>query len=834
MAEPTPLERAQALLQRGQIEEAIFLCRHQLFTLLSSLAQAARVARPSAGDQDERAFAMNDALYQMGVYAEPIYKSVQNWLQIGQLGINGSIEQITIGDVQAMISSMANLQRLVDVSLELARTARAPTGEPSLPRMQADILPPRPPARPTPAPAPRPQPRQLTAPGAPPLAFTTERAPAVVGVLPRAPHFVGRGHTVMRLAGLLRQGRHVALVPLATGAAGMGLSAVAAETLALLASDTPPAFPGGIIALDAYARQGEDALRWAYTEIGAAWRVPAVAQATTLSGQERELRRVLLNRQTLIALDHVEMGFPIARLVDTLAACGATVLLTSRHVPRADLLSVMRMEPLASGPALTLLQERYTRLGGDPDDWNEAAAREIADLVEQRPLALELATTLATASMTLVTLAQRLAHAAQRGLLASQGEPNQTVRYLLDLALNQMDTARQNCLAALAIFAGPSWSEDAALTVISGVATTFAPDDSGGLRSDAIFAQFTRYHLVQSLPSAIAGVRYRLQPFVRGQLTRLLLDRPVITDWAGHALAAYYAGVALTRRRPGDRDALREDYVNCEAGLQWAHAHNEPAFVVSYTMGLARFWQREGLWMEAERYLNWGVRAANTIGDRPREAQLAQELGTILHSLKRRSEALDWYEQALAIWRDLGNTRSEAAALFELGRMAQETEDLTDAHAYYEASVRAAKAGDDEQGQARALQALGLIEESQGQIEAARRCYELVFEMRQHAGDVIGQAGALNVLGVLEFRQQHFTAARDLLTTSLTHAVAAGNDFWEAEAHFWLGEVAFAEGDNLHALEQWQHALRLYIRQGRMPDAEEAQRRITRLTGPVA
>jgi tetratricopeptide (TPR) repeat protein len=832
VTEPTPFERAQSLLQRGQIEEAIFICRTVLFNTLTSLAQAARISRTQTGDQDERAYQLNDALANMGVYAEPLHKQVQHWISLGQLGVDGATDQLTIGDVGAMITDLAQFTRLVTVSLDMAQTDPAPGGEPSVPRVR-NAPPPRPQAVPPPRMPNQARPRELTAPGMGQMPFPLgDQAPAVIGTLPRVPGFVGRGLQVQRLAGLLRQGRHVALVPIEAGIAGIGLSAVASETLAVLAQDTPSAFPGGMLALHGFGRQGEEALRWVYTEIGATWQVPAIAQAGSLTSQEREVRRVLLNRQALIVIDEVELGLPVQRLLDTLAASGATVLFTSRQVPRAEQLSVMRLDALADGPALSLLQERYASSRGEMGDWNEDVARSICALLENRPLALELAATLASGTLTLTTLAQRLEYARNRGLLVNRSDPNQGLRYVLDLVVSGMDTSEQNCYAALAIFAGASWTEDAARAVIGAVEASFTPAESQTSRAEQILQQFVRRHLVQTGPSAFTGLRYRLQPFIRSSLAHLLVDRPVITDWAGHAMAAYYAGVALARRKATDREALQEDYVHLEAGLQWAHAHNEADMVVSYGMGLYRYWQRQGLWQEAETYLNWAVRAAQVIGDRPREAQLAQELGAVANSLGQKNRAQEWYERALAIWRSLGNARNEAAALFDLGRMAQEDDDLDTANAYYDASLKAAREDDDNQGQGRALQALGLIAESRGQIEEARRCYELVFEMRQQAGDTIGQAGALNVLGVLEYRQHHFPAAQDHLAASLKHAQLAQNEFWQAEAYFWLGETAVAMGDARRALAEWQRALQLYIHLGRKGDAEETQRRLTRLLTP--
>ncbi len=824
--ETTPLARAQQALARGQVEEAIFFCRSVLFNTLVTLAQAARLPRPGGGDQDERAFALNDGLARAGVYAEPVYKQIQGWVRIGQLGIAGAIDEISLGDVQRMISEMDQFIRLVNLSLTMFQPGAAGSeGVAPGAQLSQPMPPPRrpPPAAPPQMP-PQMRPRELTAPGVI-FPLGTEQTPTVIGTMPRVPGFVGRGHTVMRLAGLLRQGRHVALVPLETGQAGVGLSAVAAETIALLEHDIPSAFTGGIVALHGFGRQGEEALRWAYTTMGLSLSVPAIAQATGLNAQEREVRRVLRGNQLLVVLDQMEMGFPAQRFLDTLVAAEATVLITSRQVPRAEQLSVFRLEPLSPAAALNLLQDRFAATQSDAHEWNEEVGRSICTLLEMRPLALELAATLG-ALVGLTSLEQRLDFAARRGMLTNRSEPNQVLRYLVDLLLSSLETAEQNSLAALAIFAGHTWKDDAAKAVISAVESSFAPAQDSAPHAGTIFGSFVRNRLVQGAPSPNTGMRYAVQPFVRSTLARLLVDRPVITDWAGQAMTSHYAGVALALRKATNRAAIVEEYTHLEAGLQWAHAHNEAELVVTYGMGLYRFWQRQGLWLEAERYLQWATRAAQEIGDRPREAQLAQEMGVILNNLGQRGRATEWYERALGIWRALGNARNEATVLFDLGHMAQDEDDPQMAQTYYEGSLRAARADDDEQGQGRALQALGLVAEGRGQPDEARHYYELVYEMRQGAGDVIGQAGALNVMGVLEFRLGRLSAARDHLHASLNFAEQIDNDFWKAEAYFWLGETFMAEGDRGQAVQMWQRALPLYIRQGRMGDVAETQRRL--------
>jgi tetratricopeptide (TPR) repeat protein len=861
-SEPTPLERARELLSQGQLEDAILIARDILFSTLTSLSRAANIAMPPGG-QDERAYALNESLGEMGVYAEPMYHQIQQWIRLGVYTLEGTTEEITLGSAQDFIENLIGFTRVVKATLEAAgysaaQVASAPTStpppsplhtervpvpynnaKPNMPRREPALKRPIPASPPVASP---PRPREAD-PGLTPYP-TGDAAPTVIGTLPRVSGFVGRGHTVMRLAGLLRQRRHVALVPLENGMAGMGLSSIVAETLWLLEQDLPPTFPGGMLALHCYNREGEESLRWIFNEISMNWHIPAIAQATSMSAQMREVRRLFSGQPVLIVLDQVEMGLPIQRLMDVAASTNVTICLTSRFVPKADQLSIMRLEPLAQGPSLTLFQERFTRAAGVSGNmWDEESARLICQHVEYRPLAIELAAALTSSGpLTLSGLAQRLEMIRSRNQY--DYDTNQIMRYLLDLMYQSFDRTEQNRLASLAIFAGPTWSEDAALAILN----TIEPASIGmgseslyptSMQTNPLMSQsavetlrgFVRRYLVQIVPSNQSGIRYRLHPFVRGIATQLLIERQIIMNYAGQAMAGHYAGVALNRRKQRDQALMQEEYLHMEAGLLWAYANNESELVVSYGMGLFRFWQRNGLWQDGANYLNRAVQAAQLVGDRPREAVLAQELATIELSCRNRARGRSWYEHSLNIWRALGNRKNEADVLFDLGRLTQEDNDPYGARSYFQNSLDAARDSGDDQGQARALQALGLIAESFKQFDEARNYYEQVFEMRQRAHDPVGQAGALNVLGVLEYRQKRYNAAFDLLTASLNNALDAQNDFWEAEARFWLGETASAMGNAQEAASQWQRALALYVRLGRARDVQETQRRLATIGG---
>ncbi len=169
---------------------------------------------------------------------------------------------------------------------------------------------------------------------------------------PRAPEFVGREGELRELCQRLRAGQSVGLSALVAGLAGVGKSALAAEALYTLAAE-PDAFPGGITWARCDEREGLAGLTWLYDQLLADWGAPLapeqLAQAQTVGPEaEVELRERALQARlrafasetgalppALALLDNVEVGLPLARALETLAALGITALVTARHQPSA-------------------------------------------------------------------------------------------------------------------------------------------------------------------------------------------------------------------------------------------------------------------------------------------------------------------------------------------------------------------------------------------------------------------------------------------------------------------------------------------------------------------
>jgi tetratricopeptide (TPR) repeat protein len=72
------------------------------------------------------------------------------------------------------------------------------------------------------------------------------------------------------------------------------------------------------------------------------------------------------------------------------------------------------------------------------------------------------------------------------------------------------------------------------------------------------------------------------------------------------------------------------------------------------------------------------------IGDQRGVAFMQQELGYHYRGLRELETARAYLEQSLTLWREIGDRKSSAAAIMGLGRVADDQSDLTLARRYYE------------------------------------------------------------------------------------------------------------------------------------------------------
>ncbi len=122
-------------------------------------------------------------------------------------------------------------------------------------------------------------------------------------------------------------------------------------------------------------------------------------------------------------------------------------------------------------------------------------------------------------------------------------------------------------------------------------------------------------------------------------------------------------------------------------------------------------------------------------------------------ALRRRPGEADWLlaaarlEEAVEVWRKLGDRARQADGLYRLG-LARETFDPERASAAFEETVALLDDGADAWQKAAALHWLGHLHDRLGELERALGLYRRALPLRRRSGDARGEAHTLNNLGL--------------------------------------------------------------------------------------
>ena len=112
-------------------------------------------------------------------------------------------------------------------------------------------------------------------------------------------------------------------------------------------------------------------------------------------------------------------------------------------------------------------------------------------------------------------------------------------------------------------------------------------------------------------------------------------------------------------------DRLERDHDNLRAALEWAVGRPEPELAVGIGVALWRFWQQRGYLNEARTRLET-IHAQDWPLDPRTRGRLLEALGGVAYWQADESgqPATERYDQALALWRELGDKREIANALY--------------------------------------------------------------------------------------------------------------------------------------------------------------------------
>jgi tetratricopeptide (TPR) repeat protein len=456
---------------------------------------------------------------------------------------------------------------------------------------------------------------------------------------PRVEYFTDREQALADLLDDLRSGNVVTLC----GPGGIGKTALAAEAVWTLApeNEAPERFPDGIL-FHSFYNQPEAAL--ALEHIATSYgREPKPNPATAAL-------QVLAGKQALLILDGAENADDLRAVLNVRGGCG--VLITSRA--RRDALAVRQdVEPLEAADAVELLR----KWGGDRAADAEAA-RAICRQVGYLPLAVRLvdrylAETGERAGEYLAWLRETPLDALDLGQRRQKSVP-----VLLEKSLAQVSEEACQVLGIVGALALTPFDRTPLAAALDLIPNALRKPLGELVGYGLLAREEGRYVVSHALVHTYA--RERLQPEVA------VLQR----------LAGYYNDLAREQRELGlegyrrldlERRHLMRVLTECAAQEQWIAVHSLVSAVDDYL-------DIRGYWMERVQALRLGVQAARALENRRDEGAFLGNLGNAYAALGEVGRAIEYYEQALGIAREIGDRRGEAFQCWNLGLLHEESD----------------------------------------------------------------------------------------------------------------------------------------------------------------
>ncbi|MFN9837601.1 MAG: CHAT domain-containing protein [Pseudanabaena sp.] len=199
--------------------------------------------------------------------------------------------------------------------------------------------------------------------------------------------------------------------------------------------------------------------------------------------------------------------------------------------------------------------------------------------------------------------------------------------------------------------------------------------------------------------------------------------------------------------------------------------------------------------------------AAQTTKDRKAEADRLIQQGLQLYRTSRYREAIQVFDSALGIYREIKDRNGEATSLLGLGLQYDNLGQYQKAIDFYQQSLAIQKQIGDRNGEATSLSNLGKAYSYLGQYQKAIDLHQQSLAIRKQIGDRNGEAVSLGSLGFAYNYLGQYQKAIDFFQQSLAIQKQIGDRNGEATLLNNLGEVYRSFGQYQRAINFYQQSL---------------------------
>ncbi len=601
--------------------------------------------------------------------------------------------------------------------------------------------------------------------------------------------FVGRAREVAALRDLLL--RPDVRVATLTGPGGTGKSRLALRT----AGELLHRFADGVFYVPLGTLRNA---RLVPTAIAKALGVREKRGATLVEA----LAEFLAEKELLLVLDDAErVRAGMRDVAELLRACPRLkALSTSREPLRLSAEHEVQIAPLgvperggkarfaeiAQSESVRLFVERAeaARAGFSLTPANAPAIAEICRRLDGLPLAIELAAARARSyepEALLGALASRLTVLTDGAI--DLPERQQTLRDAIAWSYDLLEPVERTVFNRLGVFVGGCTREAAAEVC----------DPDGALALETSLASLAAKSLVTYGFGGQTGAAKAVRQEDESELLRFSMLE-TLREFAGEQLDAAGEGAALRERHRAFCLALAEraepllrgkessawvarlerEHDNLRAALGGALDARQPEVALRLGGALWFFWYQHGYWTEGRDWLERALERGASADPRLR-AQALYGVADLARHQDQTDEALAACEDALALYREVGDDAGVARALSQLGYIHEFRGDTDEAaRALTEALALFRRLGDLERVSF-ALVGLGALAHVAGDLPTARASYEESLEIGRRLGDPNATATALVNLGEVVQQQGDGGRAAALYAESLSLYVGLGH-----------------------------------------------------------
>ena len=290
----------------------------------------------------------------------------------------------------------------------------------------------------------------------------------------------------------------------------------------------------------------------------------------------------------------------------------------------------------------------------------------------------------------------------------------------------------------------------------------------------------------------------------RARAAGMALDR-LAQDYA----APLFQALVQEGLMPDARRVWEEDLYGGE-GISYLPA-GQRLETMLFRAELARLERRQ---VDLEMWAGCLLRESRDEGDEEMQANSLFLLGQYHASRYDYKKARDSIENALPLYRKVGNLLGEANCIESLGDIALFHSDHAGARVRYEEALALYRKIGHVLGEANCIQGLGDIALKRSDHAGARARYEEALPLYRKVGDVLGEASCIQRLGDIALERSDHAGARARYQEALPLHRKVGNVLGEANCIQSLGDIALERSDHAGARARYEEALPLYRKVG--------------------